>query len=83
MYLPISEYTKKKRRVISPDTSSTYFFPPTLVIYANTAIEDTIVICTLGCGFFSISEHRLHKILILRAFYSPRPGNSKTVFIFF
>ena len=28
-------------------------------------------------------EHRLHKILIRRAFYSPRPRDSKTGFILF
>ena len=33
--------------------------------------------------FFSIFEHRPHKILIQRAFYSPRLGDSKSLFIFF
>ena len=38
-------------------------------------------IWTVGCGiFFSIFEHRLHKILIRRAFFSPRQGYFKTVF---
>ena len=33
--------------------------------------------CTLGCGTF------FFKILIRRAFYSPRPGDIKTVCFFF
>ena len=40
--------------------------------------------CTLGCGiFFYFQAQASCKILIRRAFYSPRLGDFKTVFIFF
>ena len=44
--------------------------------------ELVLYLWALGCSilFLSIFEHRRHKILIRRAFYSPRPGDFKTVF---
>ena len=39
-------------------------------------------LCTLGCGIFFKFSSTLHKILILRAFSSPRQGDFKTVFFF-
>ena len=72
----IEQYNNKKLTILSNLTSLKFY--------------NRIISChshhgnTLGCGvFFSIFEHRLHKIPFRWAFNSSRAGDFKTVFFFF